>query len=237
MKLHLSIIFIYISILAGYCQKYQFKHIDVSNGLPNNFVRSIYKDKDGFMWFGTQTGLCRYDGYDLKNYFHIVGDNTSIPDNTINSIQEATDNKLVVETMKGYAILDKKTEKFSSNLSSILPNIDKKNISKVYIQSDDKIWIFSTDNGGELYCNDKLAIKLDHKLLNRSNVTDIKSCDNDIILVFNYGQIVCIDSEKNKIRWINADIRGKIKCGRDMTFSAFITNKQTDILKMKIKSK
>lgn len=222
MKLHLSIIFIYISILAGYCQKYQFKHIDVSNGLPNNFVRSIYKDKDGFMWFGTQTGLCRYDGYDLKNYFHIVGDNTSIPDNTINSIQEATDNKLVVETMKGYAILDKKTEKFSSNLSLILPNIDKKNISKVYIQSDDKIWIFSTDNGGELYCNDKLAIKLDHKLLNRSNVTDIKSCDNDIILVFNYGQIVCIDSEKNKIRWINADIRGKIKCGRDMTFSAFI---------------
>ena len=73
------------------------------------------------MWFGTQTGLCRYDGYDLKNYFHIVGDNTSIPDNTINSIQEATDNKLVVETMKGYAILDKKTEKFQATYHQYYP--------------------------------------------------------------------------------------------------------------------
>lgn len=121
MKLHLSIIFIYISILAGYCQKYQFKHIDVSNGLPNNFVRSIYKDKDGFMWFGTQTGLCRYDGYDLKNYFHIVGDNTSIPDNTINSIQEATDNKLVVETMKGMLYWIKRLRNFQATYHQYYP--------------------------------------------------------------------------------------------------------------------
>ncbi len=222
MKLHLSIVLIYISILAGYCQKYQFKHIDVSNGLPNNFIRSIYKDKDGFMWFGTQTGLCRYDGYNFKNYFHIDGDTTTIPDNTVICIQETTDNNIIVETMKGYAVLNKVTEKFSTDLSPIIKSSHLVNISKLYIQSDDKIWTFSTDNGGELYCNNQLAIKLNHEQLRGSNVTDIKSYDNNIIIVFNYGQIVCVDSDNNNIKWINNDIQEKIKCGRDKTFSIFI---------------
>lgn len=221
MKLHISIIFLYISVLTGYCQKYQFKHIDVSNGLPNNFVRSIYKDKDGFMWFGTQAGLCRYDGYNLKNFFHIDSDTTSIPDNTINSIQEMTGNRLIVETMKGYAILDKNTEEFSAIVYGT-----HKNISKLHAQSDDKIWMFSTDNGGELYCNGKQTVKLNHKLLSGSDVTDIKSVGNDIIIVYNYGQVVCIDSEKSKIRWINTDIREDIKCGRNITFSVFIDNEK-----------
>ena len=42
-------------------QSYQFKHLEVSDGLSNNSVNTICKDRDGFMWFGTATGLNRYD--------------------------------------------------------------------------------------------------------------------------------------------------------------------------------
>lgn len=222
MKLHISILFLYISILSGYCQKYMFKHIDVSNGLPSNSIRSIYKDKDGFMWFGTLTGLSRYDGYNFKNYFHIDGDSCTIPDNAVIDIQEAEGNKLILETMKGYAVLNKITEVFSTDLSPIFPETYGKNISKLHIQSDNKIWMFSTDNGGELYCNNKLAVRLDNNLLNGSNVTDIKSYENYILLIFNYGQIVCFDTNNNRIKWINTDIKEKIKNERDMKFSIFI---------------
>ena len=51
-------------------QSYLFKHLEVSDGLSNNSVNTIYKDRDGFMWFGTTTGLNRYDGYTFKIYQH-----------------------------------------------------------------------------------------------------------------------------------------------------------------------
>ncbi len=47
-------------------QSYLFKHLEVSDGLSNNSVNTIYKDRDGFMWFGTTTGLNRYDGYTFE---------------------------------------------------------------------------------------------------------------------------------------------------------------------------
>ena len=64
-------------------QSYLFKHLEVSDGLSNNSVNTIYKDRDGFMWFGTTTGLNRYDGYTFKIYQHAENEPGSLPDNTL----------------------------------------------------------------------------------------------------------------------------------------------------------
>lgn len=37
----------------------QARSITMNMGLPSNAVRTIVQDKDGFMWFGTDNGLCR----------------------------------------------------------------------------------------------------------------------------------------------------------------------------------
>jgi ligand-binding sensor domain-containing protein len=42
--------------------------INYEHGLPNNKVNAITSDKYGFMWFGTNDGLCRYDGWTIKTY-------------------------------------------------------------------------------------------------------------------------------------------------------------------------
>ena len=47
---------------------YMFKHLEVKDGLSNNQVNAIYKDSNRFMWFGTASGLNRYDGYNIKIY-------------------------------------------------------------------------------------------------------------------------------------------------------------------------
>ena len=44
------------------------RHITMLDGLPTNTVRSITQDKDGFIWMGTDNGLCRYDGYNVLPY-------------------------------------------------------------------------------------------------------------------------------------------------------------------------
>ncbi|MGE4434559.1 MAG: two-component regulator propeller domain-containing protein [Bacteroidales bacterium] len=63
----------------------KFDHLSVSNGLPQNTVHSIVKDKFGFMWFGTWSGACRYDGYTFK-VFRSNNDSTSFADNFIAAI-------------------------------------------------------------------------------------------------------------------------------------------------------
>ena len=43
----------------------RFFHVTIEDGLSQSTVRAVYQDSDGFMWFGTQGGLDRYDG---KNF-------------------------------------------------------------------------------------------------------------------------------------------------------------------------
>ena len=42
--------------------------LTMQDGLADNTITSIYKDRDGFMWFGTNNGLSRYDGKLIKNF-------------------------------------------------------------------------------------------------------------------------------------------------------------------------
>lgn len=45
-----------------------FRYLTLEDGLPNNKVNAVSMDKDGFMWFGTNDGVCRYDGLNIKDY-------------------------------------------------------------------------------------------------------------------------------------------------------------------------
>src|SRR5690606_6806332 len=56
--------------LYSYSQFIQIKfyHITSEDGLHQSTRHSIAKDKHGFMWFGTWSGLCRYDGYNIRVY-------------------------------------------------------------------------------------------------------------------------------------------------------------------------
>ena len=42
--------------------------LNMQNGLADNTVSAVYKDKEGFVWFGTRNGLSRYDGRRITNF-------------------------------------------------------------------------------------------------------------------------------------------------------------------------
>lgn len=46
------------------------RSITMDDGLPSNAVRSVVQGSKGYMWFGTDNGLCRFDGYDVKSYYN-----------------------------------------------------------------------------------------------------------------------------------------------------------------------
>src|SRR6476646_8016261 len=62
------------------------RYLGIEQGLSNNAVTSIYKDKHGFVWIGTYDGLNKYDGSTVRIYRNIWGDNRSLNDNHINKI-------------------------------------------------------------------------------------------------------------------------------------------------------
>ncbi len=64
----------------------KFNHLTVNDGLPQNSIHTIAKDKYGFMWFGTWCGACRYDGYSFKVFRANDNDPTAFADNMINAI-------------------------------------------------------------------------------------------------------------------------------------------------------
>src|SRR5580658_3745838 len=51
----------------------RFTRISTADGLSQTRVAQIVQDDRGFIWFGTQYGLDRYDGYDFKVFVHEAG--------------------------------------------------------------------------------------------------------------------------------------------------------------------
>src|SRR5258705_788702 len=60
-------------------QSYSSVHYDKKDGLPSATVYNITQDKKGFIWFGTENGLCRFDGKNFRTYTTKDG----LPDNSI----------------------------------------------------------------------------------------------------------------------------------------------------------
>ncbi|WP_158638272.1 sensor histidine kinase [Panacibacter ginsenosidivorans] len=53
---------------SSLAQDYNYQHYDLTNGLSGLTVYSMVQDNDGYLWFGTETGLSRFDGIHFKNF-------------------------------------------------------------------------------------------------------------------------------------------------------------------------
>ena len=78
-----------------------FNHLTVDDGLSQSSVTCILQDSKGFIWFGTQDGLNRYDGYNFKVFKNNPSDSTSLTNNFIFSIYEDHTGTLYFETQGG----------------------------------------------------------------------------------------------------------------------------------------
>ena len=90
-----------------------FENISIEKGLSSRIVFCVTQDKTGFMWFGTDDGLNRYDGYNFRIFKNQPNDSTSISNSTINCSYRTKDNVLWFGTDKGLNIYDPATETFS----------------------------------------------------------------------------------------------------------------------------
>ena len=58
-------------------QNVQFENITIEDGLSNNSCYCTIQDQDGYIWFASDDGLNRWDGYNFKVFRHNPDDSTS----------------------------------------------------------------------------------------------------------------------------------------------------------------
>lgn len=129
----------------------RFEHLKIENGLSQSSVRAIHQDKKGFMWFGTNDGLNRYDGYEFKIFKNNPYDTTTISSNYILDISEDDDRYLWIATANGLNRYSHTRESFTPfNFLDRIPTIDFSNsiISVIaYNNPESKVIWFTNRNG------------------------------------------------------------------------------------------
>ncbi len=88
-------------------------HITEENGLSDNHIQCIYKDKNDFVWIGTLSGLNLLDGSAITVFKNDSGDSNSIGDNDILSLTGDKNGMLWVGTNTGLNSLNTFTKKFT----------------------------------------------------------------------------------------------------------------------------
>ncbi len=82
-------------------QQIKFQHLQTADGLSQSNVLCILQDSRGFMWFGTEDGLNKYDGYNFTTYKNDPQKNNSISGNYINDIVEDNNGDLWITAADG----------------------------------------------------------------------------------------------------------------------------------------
>lgn len=194
-------LFLLLLITDANAASLRFKHIEATDGLSDNKINTILKDRDGFVWIATVSGLNRYDGYDIKIYRHETGDSTSIIDNFVDDIVQAADGKLWIHAGGRYIIYDPETDAFDNHPEKTLSGMGiSENPDKIVSDSEGE-WIYVSSEGLFRHSGGRTT-RLTGVTAGNSEVTDICPLNDSIhtAIIDNNGLITIVDSTGEVVR-------------------------------------
>jgi ligand-binding sensor domain-containing protein len=157
----LSIVTFFLYIFSVSAQEYSYTHYDSRDGLAGSTVYNITQDKEGFLWFATETGLSRFDGTHFKNFSQEDG----LPDNEI--IQLFSDSK-------GRVWLSPFRKTICYYYKGIIHNSENDSLlSRLHLPEN--VLRFAEDAEGDILLQEKLCLHLIHS---NGQITEITSNNN-----------------------------------------------------------
>lgn len=127
----------------------RFERITTRQGLAASQVLILFQDRHGFLWAGTEGGLCRYDGTTFVTYRSLRKDPSSLSENMVCSLLEDPAGDLWVGTYNGLNRLDVKTGRFQRFLhdSRNPRSLSQNTVFSICRDHAGTIWA-GTKNGG-----------------------------------------------------------------------------------------
>lgn len=122
----------------------RFDRLSVEHGLSHTTVWAALQDAGGYMWFGTEEGLNRFDGYDFKTYKHDNLDPTTLSANGVMAMLQDRRGRMWMGTYGGgLSLFEPRTETFRhfrhqvGNSASLSHDI----VFTLLEDADDNLWI------------------------------------------------------------------------------------------------
>lgn len=172
--------------------KIVFERLSIENGLSQITVHSILKDSKGFLWFGTEDGLNRYDGNNFVIYQNDINDTNSISDNFVWSLFEDSEKNIWIGTNGGG--LNRYSYETNSFTHYNKESLNKSfNVRVIFEDSKKRLWIGTNNSGILLF--DKNNLTFSSVPLGRSTDLSIRA--------------ICEDS--NKVLWVGTENNGLFK--------------------------
>ncbi len=131
-----------------------FKNLSVTDGLSQSWIRYIYQDSYGFMWFGTGgNGLNKYDGYKFTVYKNNARIKNSLSNNSITTIFEDQNRNLWIGTQIGLNLYNRENDCFI-----VYPGIESQFITGLFETNNGKLFVVSVNNIYEINTSNYSAI-------------------------------------------------------------------------------
>jgi len=168
--------------------------INSTNGIINNQVRSILKDKYGYFWIGTKNGLTRFDPQTYKSLHFNRYSNNKIPHNWVHALMEDHEGELWIGTFNGIARYDRKNNQFIEiNYKEIL-----KSNHVCYLYEDSKYNIWVATQGGGLTMLKRTNIK--DKFISKTYMHEFNNPNS-----LSSNRIFSVLEDKNNNIWVATD--------------------------------
>ncbi|MDX2304368.1 MAG: two-component regulator propeller domain-containing protein [Microscillaceae bacterium] len=167
----------------------EFERLTLRDGLSQSHVYCILQDKQGFMWFGTQDGLNRFDGYDFKIYKKDLQSQNTLSNNQINSLATDLQQYLWIGTDNGLSRYDYRQDSFMSFIpekSKPGKSLLDPKVNTLLVDKKNNLWIGTPAGLNRMAFNKKSFDFVQFPELNKKNV-------------------LCILEEKSGQIWVGTD--------------------------------
>jgi len=139
----------------------KFDHLSLEHGLSQSIVEDIVQDHQGFLWFATEDGLNRFDGYTFRTWHHDPDDLNSLSYSHVQSLLVDADSTLWIGTfdagLNHYCPLKGTFIHYRCNPNDSL-SLSNEMINTLYQDSGGALWI-GTDGGLNRLSPDRLRIE------------------------------------------------------------------------------
>ena len=176
-------------------------HITPADGLPQGTVMATLQDSQGFVWFGTEDGLVRFDGEQLLRYAHSRTEAASLPGNFVWDIAEDAQHDLWIATKdNGLARWNRKTDTFTTyrHDAGQSSSLSSDSLRTVLVDAQGRVWAGTSDAGVDVL--DPATGRFEH-LSHDPAKPDSLSSDGVRDLAHGKGGTVWIGTEAGLDRW------------------------------------
>lgn len=123
-----------------------FESFTINDGLSQGYISTILQDKQGFMWFGTNDGLNKYDGYSFTVFHHDPANPNSLAGDDISCLFEDSQQRLWIGFRgRGVDVYDPNSNTFKHIRQAGFPGLRSDFILNIYQDRSGAFWIRSRD--------------------------------------------------------------------------------------------